>query len=122
MPREPADAPAPSELLPLTPAVLHVLLALAAGESHGYAIAQEAERVSDGRVRLGPGTLYGSLQRMLAGGLIAEAARDDEGDERRRYYALTPLGSRVLRAEAARLAALVALAGERGVLPAPEGA
>ena len=110
--------------LPLSPVVCHILLALAEGERHGYAIAQEAERVSGGRVRMGPGTLYGSIQRVLAGGLIAEAAReaDDSGGERRRYYALTPLGRRVLEAETARLAALVALAGARGVIAAPRPA
>jgi DNA-binding PadR family transcriptional regulator len=113
-------------MLPLTPVVLHILLALAEGERHGYAIAQEAERVSEGRVRMGPGTLYGSIPRLLRRGLIAAPrpprATAEAGEERRRYYALTPLGRRVLEAEAARLAALVALAGARGVLPAPRTA
>jgi DNA-binding PadR family transcriptional regulator len=123
MPRSPEPAPSPHDLLPLTPVVLHVLLALAEGERHGYAIAQEAERVSEGRVRLGSGTLYGSIQRMLALGLIAEAAgQASGGDERRRYYRLTPFGRRVLETEAARLQALVALAGNRGVLRAPRPA
>lgn len=105
-----------SDAVPLTPVVFHILLALAEGERHGYAIAQEAERVSGGRVRMGPGTLYGSIQRVLADGLIREKARKaDAGEERRRYYALTALGRRVLSAETARLATLVALAEARGV-------
>jgi DNA-binding PadR family transcriptional regulator len=104
--------------------VLHILLALVEGERHGYAIAQEAERVSEGRVRMGPGTLYGSIQRVLASGLIREvkpAGRDD-ADERRRYYQLTAFGRRVLEAETARMATLVGLARRRGVLPAPRPA
>ena len=117
-------ADAAHDHIPLSPAVYHIVLALAEGERHGYAIAQEAERVSQGRVRMGPGTLYGSIQRVLTGGLIAEAERAPEGagEERRRYYALTPLGRRVLEAETARLAALVSLAGARGVLGAPRPA
>jgi DNA-binding PadR family transcriptional regulator len=124
LPRAPIDDHTPYELLPLSPVVLHILLALVEGERHGYAIAQEAERVSEGRVRMGPGTLYGSIQRVLASGLIREvkpAGRDD-AYERRRYYQLTAFGRRVLEAETARMAALVGLARRRGVLPAPRPA
>lgn len=112
-----------SDALPLTPVVFHILLALADGERHGYAIAQEAERVSGGRVRMGPGTLYGSIQRVHDAGFIRETFPRSADEERRRYYALTALGRRVLEAEAARLAALVALAESRGVVsPSPRTA
>jgi DNA-binding MarR family transcriptional regulator len=103
----------PNDLLPLTPAVFHILLALADGEKHGYAIMQEVEKISDGQVKMGPGTLYGSIKRMLAGGLIAETdERPDPilDDERRRYYRLTNFGERVVSAEAHRLAVLVSVA------------
>jgi DNA-binding PadR family transcriptional regulator len=100
----------PHDLLPLTPAVFHVLLALTDGRSHGYAIAQEVESRTDGKVRMGPGTLYGSLQRMCAAGLIQESRRGNEeagpGD-RRRYYTMTPFGRKVLRAETRRLSGVV---------------
>ena len=103
-------------LLPLTPVVFHALLALAAGPAHGYAIAREVEEVTRGRVRMGPGTLYGSLQRMRDDGLVEEA--ENPGDEgahadRRRYYALTPLGRAVLEAEGARLARAARLVAAR---------
>jgi DNA-binding PadR family transcriptional regulator len=103
----------------LTAAVFQILLALADGERHGYAIAQEAERVSGGEVRLGPGTLYGSLQRLVRDGLIEEtspAKRAHDDDERRRYYRLTRDGRAALEAETARLAALVAAARAKHVL------
>jgi DNA-binding PadR family transcriptional regulator len=111
----------PSDQLPLTPVVLHMLLALA-GErqgKHGYALAKEVEEVSDGQIRMGPGTLYGSIQRMIEAGLIDEATRraaDD--DERRRYYRITPLGRRVLELELARLNAVLAIAREKNLIPA----
>jgi DNA-binding PadR family transcriptional regulator len=97
--------------LPLGGADFEVLLALAGGARHGYAIMQEvAERTGD-RARLGPGTLYGAIKRLLAGGLIAEtdgpAADDAAHRESRRYYRVTPLGREVAAAEAGRLAALV---------------
>lgn len=98
------------EMLPLTPAVFHILLALADRERHGYSIMQEVEARTDGKVRLGPGTLYGSIKRMLADGLIEEVeARPDPelDDERRRYYRLTGFGRRVAAAEAERLLSLV---------------
>ena len=111
----------PSEYLPLSPSVFHILLALAGGEKHGYAIMQEAERLSAGSLRLGPGTLYGSIKKMLLAGLIEESSeRPDPAldDERRRYYRLTGLGERVLAAEADRLSRLVRVARSRRVLGA----
>ena len=82
----------PKGLLPLTPVVLHILLTLADGERHGYAIAQEVEETTDGQIRMGPGTLYGSIQRMLNASLIEETPqrrRPADDDERRRYYRIT---------------------------------
>jgi DNA-binding PadR family transcriptional regulator len=111
-------------LLPLTPAVFHILLALADGASHGYAIMREVEALTGGRTRLGPGTLYRSVQRMLVDGLIVElapAGDDPEDDERRRRYRVTPLGDAVTRLEARRLADLVEAARSRGVLPSAAG-
>ena len=90
--------------------MFHVLLALADKERHGYEIMQEVHERTEGTVRLGPGTLYGSIKRMLGDGLVAEsAARPDPelDDERRRYYRLTDLGYRVAKAEAERLASLL---------------
>ncbi len=100
----------PQELLPLTPAMFHILLALADRERHGYHIMQEVETHTEGKMRLGPGTLYGSIKRMLADGLIEESGErpDPElDDERRRYYRLTDFGYSVASAEAERLAQLV---------------
>lgn len=114
--------PDPSPHLPLTPAVFHILLALAEGERHGYAVMQEVEARTGGIIRMGPGTLYGSIKRMLASGLIESSGERQEEGERRRYYALTPLGRAVLKAEAERLADLVAAARERRVLPKPRKA
>ncbi len=98
---------AASKLLPLTPVVFHTLLALAEGPSHGYAIAREVEGVTGGRVKMGPGTLYGSLHRMRDDGLIEEVEEpaDDDGvhSERRRTYQLTALGRAALRLEGERL-------------------
>lgn len=103
-------------LLPLTPTVFHMLVALAEGPRHGYAVAQEVEDLTDGRVVLGPGTLYGSLQRMQDAGLIAET--DNPGEDglhagRRRYYKMTPLGSAALQAESERLARTLSVAQAR---------
>lgn len=109
----------PEELLPLTPAVFHILLALADGERHGYGVIKEVDARTDGRVRLGPGTLYGSIKRMLAEGLIEESGErpDPElDDERRRYYRLTKFGRRVAVAEAERLSRLVASARAKRLL------
>lgn len=99
----------PAELLPLTPQAFHILLALAGGEMHGYGIMQAVAERSDGAVRLGPGTLYGAIRRMLEQGVLEETSgpRGAKEDERRRYYRLTPFGRRVLSAEADRLEALV---------------
>jgi DNA-binding PadR family transcriptional regulator len=104
--------------LPLPPAAFHILLALAEGERHGYAIMQEARRRSDGRLQLEPGTLYRALRRMREAGLVTESAGrgQDGGDERRRYYRLTALGRRVAAAEAERMASLVLTARTRGLL------
>jgi DNA-binding PadR family transcriptional regulator len=102
---------------PLTPAVFHILLALAAGPAHGYAIMQEVENLTEARLQLGPGTLYGSIKRLLADGLIEEAPslRDDD-DPRRKYYRLTPTGAEIAQAEARRLSLLVTIARQRRLL------
>src|SRR6185295_20275119 len=104
----------PQAYLPLSSATFHILLALADGELHGYAIMKS--------VRLGPGTLYGALKRLLEARLVEEAGeRADEGDERRRYYRLTSLGVSVTRAEVERLDAIVRAARRKkliGVKPA----
>jgi DNA-binding PadR family transcriptional regulator len=97
-----ADRSAREPETPLTPAVFHVLLALADGARHGYAILQSVE-ASSGQA-MGPGTVYGTLQRLEEAGLVQEAAaRDDGGERRRRYYAMTAAGRKALRAEARRL-------------------
>jgi DNA-binding PadR family transcriptional regulator len=104
---------------PVTPAVFHILLALADGESHGYGIMQEVELFTKGDKQLGPGTLYRSIQRMLVDGLIQElsiALHGESDDDRRRYYRLTAKGLVVARAEAQRLADLVDAARRRGLL------
>ncbi len=114
----------PEAYLPLPPATFHILLALADGELHGYAIMKGVAARSAGTVRLGPGTLYGALKRLLEAGLVGEGrerADPERGDERRRYYRLTPLGLSVARAEAHRLDALVRAARRKrliGVRPA----
>ena len=113
----------PEALLPLTPAVFHILLALADAERHGYGIMQEIALRTDGKMRMGPGTLYGSIKRMLADGLIEESgSRPDPtlDDERRRYYRLTDFGQRVARAEARRLADLVHVAQFKQLLGGAE--
>ncbi len=92
--------------LPLTPAMFHILLALADGEKHGYAILKEVSRRTGGKVRLSPGTLYGNLARLEGSGMILESDRRPEfglDDERRRYYLLTDLGRDVAIAEARRM-------------------
>src|SRR5438128_2642021 len=88
--------------LPLAPATLHILLALAGEDLHGYGIMQEVSRQSEGRYKLGPGTLYDNLQRMLDRGLVQEVGSDAE-ESRRQYYRLSAQGRRVLAAEFARL-------------------
>lgn len=100
----------PSELLPLSPQVLHILLALADGERHGYGIMQDVEARTGGEVRLGPGTLYGAIRRLREEGLIEERAG---ADERRRNYRLTAFGRAVARLEVERLESLYAAAKAR---------
>jgi DNA-binding PadR family transcriptional regulator len=110
----------PGDLIPLTPAVLHILLALADEERHGYGIMKEVEGRTGGEVCLGPGTLYGAIKRMLADGLIeASGERPDPrlDDQRRRYYRITDFGRRVAGAEAERLQGLVSTAHARKLLP-----
>jgi len=102
----------PEELLPLTPAVFHILLALHDGERHGYAIMQEVAQNTNRQINMGPGTLYGTIKRLLEGGLIEESDQRPDAkldDERRRYYRLTGLGQRVMEAEARRYDELVKL-------------
>ncbi len=111
-------------LLPLSPAAFHILLALIGEERHGYGIMQETTRSSNGKVRLGPGTLYRSIKRLLTDGLIEESDErpvPELDDERRHYYKLTPFGLRIARAEAQRLAALVQIAQSKQLLPQPGG-
>src|SRR5438132_10098744 len=114
----PKSAPAP-DLLPLTPPVFHILLALADEERHGYSIMQDVARQTNHVLQLGPGTLYGCLKRMLAAGLVEESDErpDTElDDERRRYYRMTDLGRLVVRAEAQRLANAVFAARAKRLL------
>ena len=110
----------PEEFLPLTPAMFHILLALADKERHGYHIMREVDERTNGNVKLGPGTLYGSIKRMMADGLIEELEErpDPElDDERRRYYRLTDFGFRVASAEAQRLEQMVRSARAKKLLP-----
>lgn len=111
--------PTTEELLPLPQATLHILLALADGERHGYAIIQDVEARTDGELRMSAGTLYRSIARMVEQGLISEVAkrRTRAEDERRRYYRLTPFGTAVARAELRRLSQLVRHARARGLTP-----
>jgi DNA-binding PadR family transcriptional regulator len=99
-------------LLPLPAAAFHILLALTAGEAHGYGIIQDVDARTSGALRLSPGTLYRTIQRLLEQGLIEEPRRlaQPRGDPRRRYYRLTPFGTAVARAETQRLSELVRLA------------
>jgi DNA-binding PadR family transcriptional regulator len=107
------------EFLPLPPATLHILLALADGERHGYGILQDVEARTDGELRMSAGTLYRSIARMVEQGLIVEVTnrRTRAEDERRRTYRLTPLGTAVARAEVRRLSNLVRDARARGLRP-----
>jgi DNA-binding PadR family transcriptional regulator len=115
----PRTDPVPDELLPLPSATFHILVALADGDRHGYAILQEVSARTEGAVVLSAGTLYRSIQRMLEQGLLEEADErpaPELDDERRRYYRITPFGRAVARAESARLAGLLRLARESGFL------
>jgi DNA-binding PadR family transcriptional regulator len=123
----------PEQMLPLTPVVLNILLSLADEERHGYGIGVEVRERTGGKMRLGPGTLYGSLKRMVDGGLVEEVEKsgrhaEEEPDgaprrydaERRRYYRLTEFGKRVLAADLVRLQRVVSTAQQKGVMP-PSG-
>ena len=104
---------------PLTPAVFHILLSLVDGEKHGYAIMKDVETQTSGQIKMGPGTLYGSLKRMQAAGLIEESGNRPDpkmNDERRRYYRLSGLGLNVVKSESQRLAELVQMARQKHVL------
>jgi DNA-binding PadR family transcriptional regulator len=117
--RHAAVEPSPEDFLPLTPAMFHILLALSDKERHGYHIMQEVDERTEGNVRLGPGTLYGSIKRMLADGWVEETEERPDAeldDERRRYYRLTDFGFRVASAEAQRLARLVKMARNKKLL------
>jgi DNA-binding PadR family transcriptional regulator len=106
----------PAGFLPLSAHQFHILLALTDGERHGYGMIQDIEQRTGGEMRLGTGTLYTAIARLVALRLIGESGR---ADERRRFYRLLPLGRAVLRAETRRLEALVAHAHARGVRPSP---
>lgn len=111
-------------LPPLTPAVFHILLALSAAERHGYGIMKQVEADSQGKVSMGPGTLYGSLKRMLDAGLVEESdKRVDPGldDERRIYYQITGVGAKALAAELERYKRIITLAQERKLFPKTYG-
>jgi DNA-binding PadR family transcriptional regulator len=106
--------------LPLSPHQFQILLALTDAERHGYGIILEIAERTRGAMRLGTGTLYTALARLAENGLVADSARRPspaDDDDRRRYYRLTPLGRAVLRAEAARLEALVRQARRKGIQP-----
>jgi DNA-binding PadR family transcriptional regulator len=103
-------------LLPLPPAAFHILLALSNGERHGYGIIQDVDASTHGEVRLSAGTLYRTIQRLLEQGLIMEPRASTLVDPRRRPYRITPFGSAVARAESARLASLVRLAQQAGLI------
>jgi DNA-binding PadR family transcriptional regulator len=109
----------PVESLPLTPALFHVLLSLADGEKHGYAVLKEVEQRTDGAVRLSTGTLYGIVKRLLADGMIRESAAGS--DERRTAYRLTAFGRKVALAEAERLRSLVMAAQEKKLITSVNG-
>ena len=114
------DQCAAGDLTPLSPAVFHILLSLGVGERHGYALKREIALRTGGKLKLGPGMLYGSINKMLELGLIEESdARPDPhlDDERRRYYRITPYGRKVAQAEAARMRELVQLAATRFGVP-----
>lgn len=105
-------------ILPLAPASFHILLALSGPPLHGYAIMSTVEELSEGLVTMGPGTLYGTIKRLVDDGLIEETEdRPRDDDQRRRYYRLTGLGEQVLDGEVARLRRMISNAGARGLRP-----
>jgi DNA-binding PadR family transcriptional regulator len=110
----------PDESASISPQVFHILLALASGDQHGYAIMQDVASRTDGKLRLSPGTLYGSIKRMLEQGFIVELRenqRPKDDDERRRYYRLTALGRKAAWAESRRMADLLEQARVYGLAP-----
>ena len=122
----PGTDPDVDRLLPLPPAALHILIALGEGEKHGYAVMQEVAERTGGKVQMSPGTLYGSIRKMLDDGLIEEsfragaeaaARRAKPDDERRRYYRVTKFGRAVAAAEAERLSSLLRHARLTGLVP-----
>ena len=120
MARKQPDRPTPGAHLPLTPATFQILMALVDGERHGYAIMTEVAERSAHAVKLGPGTLYGTLKRLLEAEMVEESGERadaaDSADERRRYYRITPFGMAVARAEARRLDAVVRAARGKKLL------
>ena len=116
----PLSSPNPNDLLPLPVAMFHILVAVADQDRHGYAIMQDVAARTNGALKLSPGTLYGSIRRMLEEDLIVELSdreRPDEDDERRRYYRITAFGRSVAQAEAARLTTLLRQAKAVGLKP-----
>jgi DNA-binding PadR family transcriptional regulator len=112
----------PETLLPLSTSVFHILLALSDGDLHGYGIMQEVSEHTEGQIKLGPGTLYGAIKRLLSEHLIVEADErpDPElDDERRRYYRLTEFGQKVLKAELRRISKMVSVAQSKRLIPKP---
>ena len=110
----------PARLLPLPNAAFHILLAVADEDRHGYAIIQDVEARTSGALKLSPGTLYRSIQRMLEQGLLVEPRQrpvPELDDERRRYYRITPFGRAVAEAESSRMSQLVRMARARGFAP-----
>ena len=119
MPQTKRSPLTPESQLPLAPASFQILLALVDGERHGYSIMKEVTARTDGAVRMGPGTLYGALKRLLEGGLVEESEQRSDaelGDDRRRYYRLTKFGLRVARLEARRLEAMVRAARRKKLI------
>lgn len=115
-----ATAPLPETFLPLSPTLFHILVALADQDRHGYSIMLDVSSRTRGKLKLSPGTLYGSIKRLLEDGWIVELderAAPAHDDERRRYYRLTPLGRAVARAEAVRLDEVLGQARATGLLP-----
>ena len=115
-----ARTPSPEDFLPLQPSVFHILVALADQDRHGYSIMQDVAARTDNQLRLSPGTLYGSIKRMLAQGLIEElrdAPNPNDDDERRRYYRLTRFGRSVVAADMARLESVLRQARAAGLAP-----
>jgi DNA-binding PadR family transcriptional regulator len=113
-------APVPADLTPLPPALFHILLSLGEGERHGYALKREIALRTTGKLKLGPGVLYGSINKMLELGLIEESNNRPDphlDDERRRYYRITSFGRKVAQAEAARMRGLVELAAAKFGVP-----